>query len=235
MSNIPVPGQLYRHFKGQLYRIVTLAKDSETGENMVVYQALYGDYEVYVRPLSMFVEKVDRNQYPNVVQEYRFELQKELLGMPAHGNVEPEPLEEREETIEKNVAVTWNAGEKAEETITPSMEVEEVERETKTKSITAVTEDVEDVYKPEDAVTDDTEEQEEFNIDPLVLEFLDAGTYRERLNILSALHHRITDGMITTMAIASDLEVGDGDVEQRYEELRNCLMTHERYEGRRLR
>ena len=62
MSNIPTPGQLYRHFKGNLYRIVTLAKDSETGENMVVYQALYGDYEVYVRPLSMFMEKLDRSK-----------------------------------------------------------------------------------------------------------------------------------------------------------------------------
>ena len=77
--------------------------------------------------------------------------------------------------------------------------------------------------------------EEELNIDPLVLEFLDAGTYRERLNILSALHHRITNEMITTMAIATDLEVGDGDVEERYEELRTCLLTYERYEGRRLR
>ena len=78
-------------------------------------------------------------------------------------------------------------------------------------------------------------ESEELNIDPFVLEFLDADSYEERLNILAGLHHRITDDMITTMAIACDLEVEDGDIEERYESLKTCLLTMERYECNRLR
>ncbi len=79
------------------------------------------------------------------------------------------------------------------------------------------------------------EQEEELNIDPMVLQFLDAGTYEERLNILVGLRHRITDEMITTMAIASDVEVPEGSLEERFQGLKNCLATLDRYECSRLR
>lgn len=66
-------GEIYRHFKGNLYIVDGIAIHSETMEKMVVYRALYDDFKLYVRPYDMFVEKVDKNKYPDVNQEYRFE------------------------------------------------------------------------------------------------------------------------------------------------------------------
>ena len=51
----------YRHFKGNEYQVLYIAKHSETQERMVVYQALYGDRDIWVRPASMWNEIVDRN------------------------------------------------------------------------------------------------------------------------------------------------------------------------------
>lgn len=67
------PGDVVRHFKGNKYEILYIAKDSETMQDMVVYRALYGERGVWVRPFEMFLSPVDREKYPDVQQIYRFE------------------------------------------------------------------------------------------------------------------------------------------------------------------
>ncbi|MDE6608664.1 MAG: DUF1653 domain-containing protein [Lachnospiraceae bacterium] len=181
MRDNPKPQEIYRHFKGGLYQIITLAKHSQTGEMLVIYQALYEDFAVYARELSEFLSETDREKYPSASQEYRFEKAEWQKADVLRQEAGKQEGTEREEKISE---------EQIEETI---------------------------------------------NIDPLVMEFLDADTYEERLNILTALHSRITDEMINTMSVAVDVEINEGDIEERYDALKTCLVTLEKYECNRLR
>ena len=182
MRHNPQPQEIYRHFKGNLYQIRCLAKHSETGEMMVVYQAMYGNFQIYTRPLASFMEEVNRDKYPNASARYRFELQNESDNSSA-------PQKTAEPVAAPEVSSY-------------------------------------DAY---------ADTQEELNIDPLVLQFLDADSYERRLEILSMLHSRIDHNMINTMAVAVDIEIKEGDIESRYEELKNCLLTFEKFECNRLR
>lgn len=72
MRELTIHG-IYRHFKGQLYIVEGIASHSETGEQLVVYRQAYGERKLYVRPLEMFLSPVDREKYPDALQEFRFE------------------------------------------------------------------------------------------------------------------------------------------------------------------
>lgn len=200
MPHIPKPLEIYRHFRGNLYQVVTMAQHSETGEKLVIYQAMYGDFKTYARPLEMFLEKVDKEKYPEAIQEYRFELQTRET--------------DQDSQAERSVDKAERSADKAERS------ADKTERGADTKR------------RPQ-AYEERTEAEQQ--LDPMVLEFLEADSYAKRLNILAGLRHRITNDMITTMAVASDIEIEDGDLEERYEALRNCLITLEKYECNRLR
>lgn len=191
----PKPQEMYRHFKGNIYQIRCLAKHSETGEMMVVYQAMYDTFQIYARPLNMFMEEVDRAKYPDVKQRYRFELLQDMDDVSSSDRLQ-EPVQTK-----------------------PQIQSSEEEQTETAVQLEAQT----------------TESDEQLNIDPLVMDFLDADTYEQRLNVLAALRDRVTDDMINTMAVAVDLEIKDGEIGERYEELKRCLLTFEKYECNRLR
>ena len=192
---IPQANQIYKHFKGNLYKIVTVATHTETEEELVIYQALYGDFKIYARPLSMFMEEVDRVKYPNATQKMRFELVEQMVAAPIAAPVGADVAEEK--------------------VVAPDARVEE-----------AAIENVK--------VIENTETEEEITLDPLLEAYLDTDSYRERINILHGLQHRMTEHMLNTMAIVIDFELPEGDIQTKYNALHDCLLTKEKYECNRM-
>ena len=271
---------------------------------MVVYQALYGDYTVYVRELSMFMGKVDRNRCPDADQEERFKLLTQIIGQESGASLQvrtspDEPIRIQagtDETVqtpetdgdgmpaqaaddngvqktgEDNREEVMGVGEekplpesKAQDQATGAGEDRPLPESKAQGQATGADEQapdwaagdsvqraaenvqaakaasgdaaehVEETKEPSEAAQSGEAEDEMAGLDPFLLEFLDADTYRERLNLLAALHVRLTDDMLNTMAVSVDVEIGDGDLETRYEALKNCLLTLEKYECNRVR
>ena len=206
MRENPRPNQIYRHFKGNLYKIITLATHSETREKMVVYQALYGEFGVFIRPLSMFMEEVDRIKYPNVTQKMRFEHVEEILVPEEH-----------------IISASFRGKEQGAE-----QDIEHKEQEIENKK---EEKECEAGKGKEEAFNQSEEEHtEEFKLDPILEEYLDAASCRERLLILEKFQDKVTNEMIATMAIVNDFDLPEGDKEERYEALKRCLMLREKYE-----
>ena len=227
-ERIPVSGEIYRHFKNKLYQIVAIATHSETGEKLVIYQALYGDFGVYARPLTMFTSEVDHEKYPEVTQKYRFEL------------VEREKKEDVQDQsgdtgTQENKSVPSSTGrtilqnQNGRNADTSVRENERVSGDISVQSNKAVSGDV--GAQESKGASSDTEEQ----VEPKLMEFLDADSFEEKYNILTSMRDIITDKMINNMAVVLDVVIPEGDLDDRYEQLKQCIRTRQRFESTRLR
>jgi hypothetical protein len=211
MERVPRPGELYRHFKNGMYQVVTIAKHTETGEDLVIYQALYGDYRVYARPLAMFVSEVDHEKYPQVKQRYRFEKVEPLAAETAHpGQMDTAGCHGTEESKSSAMPVT-----------------ETTDATGGTSSGTATGNTPAGTASVSAAAPADTGD---YAVNPKLMEFLDADTFEEKYNILVSMRDVITDKMIDDIAVVMDVVIPEGDLFRRYDDLKHAIQTRQKYE-----
>ena len=215
----PRPQEIYRHFKGRLYQVLTLARHSETGEVLVVYQALYGDYAVFARPLSMFCSEVDAVKYPGAMQKERFQLWK--------GSEEAHALFAGESPVTGSRQT--RAKETEEDRQTREKQPEE-DRQTRAMQSDGMFSQKEKPAEPSVQVA-----EEEVQLDPRLLRFLDANRMEEKMEILDSMQGDVTDEMIDIMAISLDTEIVSGEASERIAALRETIQMRLRFESSRLR
>lgn len=191
---IPKTGEFYRHFKNKLYQIIAVAEHSEDGQQLVIYQALYGNFKIYARPLEMFMSEVDHEKYPEVTQKYRFE-RIEL------GESELTDAEVAASNVAVESALT---GQNCQEKVVPVHEEE-------------------------------TGCDEGMGPEPGLLEFLDESDWDKKYNILVSLRDKMTDKLVDNLAVVLDVVIPDGPLDKRYEQLKICLRTRQKYESQHLR
>lgn len=187
-------GEIYRHFKNRLYQIVAVATHSETKEKYVVYQALYGTFETYIRPYDMFMSEVDRVKYPDVKAKYRFE------------KVEPEELTDSVDVPVANCEVIAD---------TPVGKCEASK--------------VCEIQTEEELIVDGV------RVNPLLMKFFDCDSSAEQIEYLSSIRNKVDDKLVTDIAVALDITVNDGDVDEKLSSIITCLKTKARFECGRLR
>lgn len=205
----PVPGMFYRHFKGNIYQIRELAKDSETEEDMVIYQGMYPPFQVWVRPLSMFLDRVDQDKYPDCRQQYRFEsvvfqntsqqdVMQESVVDNTTDSVSRQEMDSAAELVSDRELREILINDQGEKLLTGRMTDEEIARRG-------------------------------------FLALLDADTYREKRQILVGLREYLNELYLNNLAAALDIVLEEGSSQEHYDTLLHCLETYEKYEGGRLR
>lgn len=188
---IPKTGEFYRHFKNKLYQIVAVAEHSEDGQQLVIYQALYGDFKVYARPLEMFISEVDHEKYPEVTQKYRFERVEFGAVAKCDSDAPVKPVAAEQKVCSESVA--------------PAQE--------------------------NNVQVEAGEERPEAGL----LEFLDEDSWDMKYNILVSLRDKMTDKLVDDLAVAMDVVIPEGPLDKRYEQLKICVRTRQKYESQHLR
>ncbi|MHB8130022.1 MAG: DUF1653 domain-containing protein [Mobilitalea sp.] len=212
-KRMPKPGEIYNHFKDKPYQIITIATHTETGEIMVVYQALYGDFKTYVRTLEMFISEVDHVKYPEVIQKHRFELRRTTESVSATISSNEEAINKIEEPKKINLSET------------------EVEISSISKALEAPEDSAEGTVANEELINS----APEGTVNALLLKFLDAESYSRKLDVITSNTKHLTDRLINDMAVSLDCTVDEGPLDERIHGLLYCLQAMCRFEDRRSR
>ncbi len=268
MDRIPRPGDLYRHFTNELYQVVTTAIHAETGEQLVVYQAMFADFSVFASPVAQFLSEVDGSKYPQAAQQYLFEKMEKTKSLEnrirqAQGNSADLRNEFNKQPDGSAIQIRDDRSGSSLQDMQPVPQAAVSpgrEQRPRTQSPAESRRGLR--QEPSEAAGADSyyyerrrrqiEEREqrrglfrkperhesatdELRANPCLLKFLEADTYEEKFQVLNEIQDDITDRLIDDIAVVLDVVIPEGELNDRFRQLRNIILTRQKYEIKRLR
>ncbi len=215
-DRMPISGGFYRHFKGKIYQVKMIAKDSETEELLVVYQGMYAPFQHWVRTLQEFNSPVDLRKYPQTQQKMRFE-----------------PISAKELETATPIAAATGAQ--------CGIDSTTEERDSMESGLNREASGMDDAAlvraltsgNPERYLSGQLTERE--IAERGFMQILDAETYREKRQLMVGMKPYLDKRLLHNIAAALDIVLEEGDLDSQYDSLLHCLDTMKRFEGGRLR
>ncbi len=281
MDCLPKPGELYRHDEDKPYQIITIANHTQTGETMVVYQKLYGDFKTYVMPLSVFQEERQSNQLESML------IQKQDI-LTEDGDVPDLHKSNRvnKNQDSKNQGVMDQDSTYQDNTYQDSINQDSVNQDRanqdranqdranqdranqdsayqdRANQDSAYQDSAYQDRANQDRANQDSVNQDSANqnnsyldstylnnpdqdssnqdntyqqVNSILMEFLDADSFQEKLEVVTVNRKHMDDRLINDMAVSLDCTVDEGPMDKRIHELIYCLRAMSRFEDRRKR
>lgn len=245
MERIPAPGDLYRHVTDKIYQVITVAAHADSGEQMIVYQEMFGEFGVFTMPLARFLgsmdsqqhlfEKIERAQDSEVYDKRQQVQNAKQPQMHAQNTAQPQMhaqntaqpqgcVRERphvQRPADSRRIFSQDPAEGSDGAYFEKWQRQMEEREQR-RGMFRKTE------RHETAT-------EELHANPCLLKFLEADTYEERFHVLNQIQDEITDRLIDDMAVVLDVVIPEGNLSERFHQLRDVILTRQKYEANRFR
>lgn len=305
MKSIPKTGELYQDFTNKVYQVIAVAVHAETGEHMVIYQAMSGDYGVYARSLRQFMagddkqplfQKIERaGCQPGNTEEARtgyqpenaersragyqsenvqefgidWQLEEGQQGNRMHSEAEAESVYRPGQQSangwkrERQPADGWKqeqqSGNSRKQEQRPGF-VSKIESRPRTQSPAesrrALRQGASEAsgegscyYEKRRRQMEEREQRremfrkserhesatEELRANPCLMKFLEADTYEEKFHVLNEIQNDMTDRLIDDIAVVLDVVIPEGALNDRFQQLRNIVLTRQKYETNRFR
>lgn len=253
MDRVPKAGELYKDAANKVYQIAAVAVHAGTGEQMAVYQAMYGEFGIYTMPLKQFFQEIDPSKYPQAAQKHLFEKIERTAPpqteAPA-GSIQKPELQQGGTFVQALKAHT--AGSQpgaATAQARPRTQSPAESRRVMRRHEADPSRDGDFDYEKRRRQLEEREQRremfrrtqnhesasEELRANPCLLKFLEAETYEEKFQVLHEIQDDITDRLIDDIAVVLDVVIPEGELHSRFRQLQSIILTRQKYEITRLR